>query len=211
MGCVHLVSLSEIRSLYLGTRYHPNRQFGYVCTRSLHEEHWLVSDKDQKELQRMSYESNFEWRIWIGTYYTNDKDSNGCDIKGLERDLIRIILKQMNMTFVHVPKADGFELEEGSVNNLISAVTAKEAYTALGGVTNNFLCYTSFDLTNSHFTTRFRWYVPCPVNYPRWSNIFRILFVNLLIVVIISIVFAAILTKIFGNTAARRSGKGSRH
>jgi hypothetical protein len=61
----------------------------------------------------MSYESNFKWRIWIGTYYTNGKDSNGCDIKGLERDLIRIILKQMNMTFVHVPKPDGFELEEG--------------------------------------------------------------------------------------------------
>jgi hypothetical protein len=118
--------------------------------------------------------------------------SNGCDIKGLERDLIRIILKQMNMTFVHVPKPDGFELYEGSVNNLVSATNAKESYIALGGVTNNFVCYTSFNLTNSHFTTRYRWYILCPVKYQRWSSIFKIHFVNLLIVVFISIVFAAI-------------------
>jgi len=83
----------------------------------------------------------------------------------LEMDLLRIILKQMNMTFVHVPTPEGFEIEDGSVNNLISAMIVKEAYRALGGIKKLF--YTSFDLTNSHFTTRFRWYVPCPVKYPR--------------------------------------------
>jgi len=117
----------------------------------------------------------------------------------LEMDLLRIILKQMNMTFVHVPTPEGFEIENGSVNNLVNATIAKETYIALGGVTNNFLYYTSFDLTNSHFTTRFRWYVPCPVKYQRWSSIFRILSVKLWIVVIISIVIAAISSTLVGR------------
>jgi hypothetical protein len=114
-------------------------------------------------------------------------------------DLLRIILKQMNMTFVYVPTPEGFQIEEGSVNNLVSAMIGKEAYIALGSVTSNFLYYTSFDLTNSHFTTKFQWYVPCPVKYSRWSSIFRILSVGLWIALIISIVFVVISTTIFGR------------
>jgi hypothetical protein len=105
----------------------------------------------------------------------------------------------MNMTFVYVPTPEGFELEDGSVNNLVNSMIEKEAYIALGGVKKTILYYKSFDLTNSHFTTRFRWYVPCPDKYARWSSIFRILSVELWIVLIISIVFAAISTTLFGK------------
>ena len=66
-------------------------------------------------------------------------------------------------------------------------------------MTSNFLFYTSFDLTNSHFTTRFRWYIPCPVKYQRWSSIFRILSVELWIVLNISIVFAVFSTTLVGR------------
>jgi hypothetical protein len=75
---------------------------------------------------------------FVTTYYLNDHVSSESDIKGLEIDLLRIILKQINMTFVHVPTPEGFELENGSVNNLISAMISKEAYIAVGGVKKNF-------------------------------------------------------------------------
>jgi hypothetical protein len=94
------------------------------------------------------------------TYYLNDEVSSESDIKGFEMDLLRIILKQMNMTFVYVHTPEDFEIVNGSVNNLVSAMNAKEAYIALGRVEKNLLYYTSFDFTNSHITTRHRWYVP---------------------------------------------------
>jgi hypothetical protein len=105
----------------------------------------------------------------------------------------------MNMTFVYVPTPEGFELEDGSVNNLYSLMIVKEAYIALGGVKSELLFYNSFDLTNPHSTIRIRWYVPCSVKYPRWSSIFRILSVELWLILIISIVTAAISTTLIGR------------
>jgi hypothetical protein len=134
-----------------------------------------------------------------GTLYTNGNNSNGNNIEGLEMDLLRIILKQMNMTFVHVPTPRGFEIEEGSVNNLVNVMIAKKACIALGSVIRNFFFYTSFDLTNTYFTTRFRWYVPCFEKYSRWSSIFRIFSAELWLVLIVSIVSVAISTTHFGR------------
>ena len=128
------------------------------------------------------------------TYY-----ASGSDIKGLEMDLLRIILQQMNMTFVHVPKLEGFEIEKESVNNLVSTMIEKDVSIALGGVRSHFLFYTSFALTNTHFTSRFRWYVPCSVKYSRWSSIFRIFSVELWLVLIISILIVAISTTLVGR------------
>ena len=48
---------------------------------------------------------------------------------------------------------------------------------------------------------RVRWYVPCSVKYPRWSSIFRILSTELWLVLIISIVIAAISTTIVGRNS----------
>ena len=127
---------------------------------------------------------------FAATYYVYD--SSGIHIGGLEMELLSIILQEMNMSFFPVPTPEGFEIEEGSVNNLVTAMVAKEAYIALGGVTRNFLFYSYFDLTTSYITTRVRWYVPCSVKYQRWSSIFRILSVELWLVLIISIVIAAI-------------------
>jgi len=145
---------------------------------------------------------------YITTNYTSENVSSESDIKGLEMDLLRIILKQMNMTFLYVPTPEGFEIEEGSVNNLFSAMIAKEAYIALGLVERNLLYYTSFDFTNSYFTTRYRWYVPCPVKYPRWSSFFRILSGELWIVLIISIVFTAISTTLCGKYSCTSEWQG---
>ena len=144
----------------------------------------------------------------LTTSYRIVNVSSESDIKGMEMDLLRIILKQMNMTFVYVPTPKGFELDEGSVNNLVSAMNAKEAYIALGAVEKNLLYYTPFDFTNSYVTSRIRWYVPCPVKYPRWSSFFRILSGELWIVLIISIVFTAISTTLCGKYSCTSEWQG---
>jgi len=85
---------------------------------------------------------------------------------------------------------------------------AKEAYIALGSVIRNFLFYTFFDLTNTYFTTRYRWNVPCSVKNPRWNSIFRILSVEMWFVLVISIVIAAILTTLVGRYSCTSEWQG---
>jgi hypothetical protein len=65
---------------------------------------------------------------FAGTSYLTENISSERDIKGLEMDLLRIILQQMNMTFVSVPTPEGFELRKVLVNNLVNTTIAKEAY-----------------------------------------------------------------------------------
>jgi hypothetical protein len=140
-------------------------------------------------------------------YAISYTDSSESGIEGLEMDLLRIILKQMNMTFVYVPTPRYFVFEGVSVNNsyeysginFFRPIITKKAYIAVGGLNRTHSFYNSFDLTNSHFTTRIRWYVPCSVKYPRWSSIFRIFSVELWIVLIISIAFAVISTTLVGR------------
>ena len=50
----------------------------------------------------------------------------------LRLNLLTMVLKQMNMTFVQVPTPEGFKIEEGLRDNLIRAMIAKEAFIALG-------------------------------------------------------------------------------
>ena len=62
---------------------------------------------------------------FVTTYYINVNVSSESDITGFEMDLLRIILKQMSMTFAHVPTPEGFEIEEGSVKRLFTTMIAK--------------------------------------------------------------------------------------
>jgi len=112
-------------------------------------------------------------------------------IEGLEVDLLSVVLKQMNMTFVDVPRPNGY--------SAMKAFYDKEVYIAFGAIEKHFQITPHFDYTNSYHTSRIRWYVPCYVKYPRWSSIFRILSVELWLVLIISIVIAAISTTFVGR------------
>jgi len=113
-------------------------------------------------------------------------------IEGLEINLLRVVLKQMNMTFVHVPTPE--------VSSAMKAFLEKEVYISLGAIPGHLeKNSSSFDNTNSYHSSRIRWYVPCPVKYPRWSSIFRILSVELWLVLIISILIAAFSTTLVGR------------
>jgi len=103
------------------------------------------------------------------------------------------------MTFIHVPTPQDFEIEKGLTSNLIGAMLAKETFIALGEVGMHYLIDPFLDCTNSYHMMRIRWYVPCSVKYPRWSRIFKIRSVELCLVLFISIVIAAIWTKLFGR------------
>jgi hypothetical protein len=59
------------------------------------------------------------------------KDSNGRVVKhieSLEYDLPKVVLRQMNKTCDHVPSPEVFEMDKGSLNNLITAMITEEAY-----------------------------------------------------------------------------------
>jgi hypothetical protein len=146
------------------------------------------------------------------TVYVSHTFSNGTvvrHIRGLEYDLLRVVLQQMNMTFVHVPTPDGFEMEDGSlISNLLTGMIGKEIYIALGDVGTNFLAVSFFDSTNTYYMLRVRWYVPCSVKYPRWSSILRILSMELWLVLIISIVIAAISTTLVGRHTCTSEWQG---
>jgi hypothetical protein len=98
----------------------------------------------------------------------------------------------MNMTFFHVPTPQDFEIGKGLPGNLAMALIEKKVYIALVVVGNQYLTDSFFDVNNPYNTMSVRWYVPCSVKYPRWSSIFRILSVELWIVLIISTVIATI-------------------
>jgi len=139
---------------------------------------------------------------YFTTIYVQHKFSNGGVreyIMGLEYDLLNVVLQQMNMELVLIHRPNVFELSAETTSKLIGDMVAKEMYIALGGLGTNILSVPYFDTTNPYYTMSVRWYVPCSVKYPRWSSIFRILSVELWLVLITSIVIAAISTTLVGR------------
>ena len=118
---------------------------------------------------------------------------------GMEMYLLDLVLKQMNMTIFLVPTPEGFEIEKKTTGNLIKTMLAKEVYIALGNIGTRYLIDPFLDFTNFYYIMSYRWYVPCSVEYPRWRRIFRILSVELWLVLFISIVIVAILTTLVGR------------
>jgi len=140
------------------------------------------------------------WNIATSLYI--HKELNGSvvtEISGMELDLLKIVLKQLNMTFVQVPTPKSFEIEKVSTDNLNGAMIAKDAFIALGKLETLLLLDTFLDSSNSYYFLTFRWYVPCSDKYSRWSSIFRIFSLELWVVLIISIVIAAISITLVGR------------
>jgi hypothetical protein len=144
---------------------------------------------------------NGDWNLT--TNYINETDSNGnvfMKVVGLEMDLLRVVLQQMNMTFVHVPTPEEISYENGNLSDdLFWTMIAKEADIALGDMLLDTILYSYLDCTNTYYIFSVRWYVPCSEKYPRWNSIFRILSVELWLVLILSLVTAAISTTLVGR------------
>jgi hypothetical protein len=135
------------------------------------------------------------------TKFTNQMDSNGnvlTSVGGLEIKLLNTAMQQMNMTF-HVTATAGGKVQGYTYPDLFSIMLAKEVHILLGGQVNSLTLATFFDTTNVYHIDSYRWYVPCSVKYPRWSSIYRILSVELWVVLLISIVIVAISTTLVGR------------
>ena len=78
--------------------------------------------------------------------YIDSRGTNRSFIEGLEYDLLKFVLRKLNMTLILVPVPKGFELQNTETNNLINAMFLKEAYIALGTFGTNFFVNTIFRL-----------------------------------------------------------------
>jgi hypothetical protein len=150
--------------------------------------------------------SNNDW--WFTTKYVHYNEYNGnveIFLEGLEGNLLNIVLKQMNMTFVYVPMPNDSGIVIDFLSNLMFD---KEAYIALGGMVKTYITKQFFDFTDTYSTMRIRWYVPCSVKCPRWSSIFRILSLELWLVLIMSIVTAVISFTLVGRYSCTSEWQG---
>jgi hypothetical protein len=90
----------------------------------------------------------------LTTNYTNQTDSNGnvvTKIVGMEMDLLSIVLKQINMTFVHAPTPESIATFNGNwTDDLFLAMIQKEADIALGDLQLDTILYSYLDCSNSH-------------------------------------------------------------
>jgi len=139
----------------------------------------------------------------LTTNYINETDSNGnvvMKIVGMEMNLLSLVLQQMNMNFFHVPTPEFINNVNTSwSDDLFWAMTAKEADIALGDLKLHTILHSYLACSNTYYIFSARWYVPCFVKHPRWSSTFRILSVELWLVLILSIVIAAISTTLVGR------------
>jgi uncharacterized protein YacL len=90
-------------------------------------------------------------------------------------------------------------MEKETVTNLVRTMIEKDAYIALGNVGAIILFISYSHSNNSYYISGIRCYVPYSVKYPRWSSAYKILSVELWLVLIISIVIAAISTTLVGR------------
>ena len=143
----------------------------------------------------------FARKWFFTTKYVNLTYYNGTvvnHITGLEMELLSIVLQQMNMTFIHVPTTE----------NSVISLFQKEIYIIFGNLGNTIFAHKFLSFTNSYSIMTRRWYVPCSDKYPRWSSIFRIISVELWLILIISIVIVAISTTLFGRYSCTSERQG---
>ena len=156
-----------------------------------------------------SYVIEDHWELTTNYVHDNSNGNGGSYIKSLEYQLLQIVLQKMNMTFFHVQTPTGFEARYENITNYISGrMRLGFIDIAVGDVGSHYLFKSGLNSTNSYSIMSIRWYVPCSVAYPRWSSIFRILSVELWLVLIISIVIASISTKILGQYSCKSEWQG---
>ena len=127
------------------------------------------------------------------TLYKLFNDSKGNIRYGLlvvETNLLAVLPQQLNMSLEIVLSLKPFD----NLERMIGGMVSKEIYIALGAMGTDYFNVSYLDNTIIYTMMSISWYVPCSVKYPRWSSIFRIFSVELWLVLIISIVIAAIST-----------------
>jgi hypothetical protein len=95
--------------------------------------------------------------------------------EGWEIRLFRIITNSLNMTETYLPSPSSFEVQN-QILDAVQSLVSGQADIVFGGVESRarWAWQDYIDTTNSYFTRRIRWYVPCAFKHPKWNSIFRI-------------------------------------
>jgi hypothetical protein len=76
-----------------------------------------------------------EWYYTTHYSYGNySDDSAEINVEGLERELLAVILRQMNMTFVHVHTQHTFDINNFPVDSIFKALILKDSYSVIGSM-----------------------------------------------------------------------------
>jgi len=153
----------------------------------------------------------FDSQFPFASMYKNVRYSKGAVVSplgGSEMALLSIVLQQMNMTFIPVHTPEDIEKKENSLNNVVKLMFLRECDIIVGNFLNNLFNEKFLSSTNYYDILTVSWYVPCSEKYPRWSSIFRILSVELSLVLIISIVIMTILTTLVGRYNCTSESQG---
>ena len=130
-------------------------------------------------------------------------------IKNLEYELLKIVLQDTNMTYIHVPIPESYRMYLWTKLDTFSVSMRSNVFNrAVGDVVLHYWFRSCLDSTNSYSIMSIRCYVPCSDSHPRWSSIFRILSVELWLVLIISIMIAAISTTLVGRYSCTSEWQG---
>jgi hypothetical protein len=145
------------------------------------------------------------------TKYVNYTDSNGngfLQIVGMEIALLNIVLQQMNMTCFPVDPREVFGRGPVSLRDFAFGMFSKTTYITLGCFVEHSMFEGVIDVTKTYSVVNELWHVPCSIKLPRWSSIFRILSVELWLVLIISIVIVVISTTLVARYSCTSEWQG---
>jgi hypothetical protein len=167
----------------------------------------LGNNLNRCPIKALVSDSNWDF----GTKYVNHVYSNGTVVSyivGLDIEFLRVVLHKMNMTYVLVPIPEDFETEKNLAMHIIDSLFVKDYYIIVSNVGNYLLSNPFLSSTNSYYIMTISWYVPCSVKYPRWSSIFRILSVELWLVLIILTLTAVISTTLVARYSCTSEWQG---
>jgi hypothetical protein len=92
------------------------------------------------------------------------------------------------MNFYRIPSPRKLEMDDLVLYNYFNTVIELYAlHIVVGDVGSHYFFNLYLDSINYYALMSVHWYVPCFVNFPKWSSILRVLSLELWLVLIISI------------------------
>jgi hypothetical protein len=123
--------------------------------------------------------------IWSNTNVTYED--------GWEIRLINVITETMNMKMTFLPPTPNFRQiknEFGNFTGYTAHLLFDQADIAFGAIVRSKNSPTVMDVTRGYQQSKWEWYVPCPLKYPRWKSIFRMFSASLWLTIFLSTLLA---------------------
>jgi hypothetical protein len=113
--------------------------------------------------------------------------------EGWEIRLIYVITETMNMKITFLPPAKNFRQTQdkfGNFTGYTADLIFDKADIAFGAIVRSSYSTSLMDASISYQQSKWDWYVPCPVKFPRWKSIFRVFSASLWLTLFLSTLLA---------------------